>query len=124
MDLLNIKRVDDWPPNRRKSSTTKKTSTGAFVTYQSAQTLASLGVRGDLWLTEQHVFRKNDAGEWVRWDERVQYPCPFEPHRVLGWTQAGYFKYLAASTFRKEAQKWAALRKYVLHIAAALLTTL
>lgn len=49
IDLLNIKQVEDWPLNRRKPSTTKKTSTGIFVTYQSVcASLASLGDRGDL----------------------------------------------------------------------------
>lgn len=102
-----IRNGSDWPQNRHVPSLTGKTSTGAFVTYQSSQDpLTSLGITGDLWLTRENLYMKEEGGTWKIWVKKVHYKCPYIAGRILGWSTAGHFKYLARETFRKERQEW------------------
>lgn len=102
-----LKNPDNWPENRRYTSSTWKTINGVCVTYQSEQApLESLGIRGDLWVMEQAMFIKEASGSWTPWNRSVKYLCPFDDSRRLVWSYNAHFRYLAdvPVTERSEAK--------------------
>lgn len=110
-----IKQPENWPSNRVHLASTGKTSTALFVTYQSDQTpMTTLGLTGDLWLTRQDVFVKDNNGTWNSWNKGSIYECPYDSLRVLDWSTLGHFRYLNHETFKKERRNWRPTGVYAL----------
>lgn len=104
--LLDIKSPEGWPANRQYASSSRKTVTAVFVTYQSKQApLPDLGIPGDTWLTKSQVYVKETTGKWTNWHQPIIH-CPYDSVRVFGWSRSVQFKYLIEDSLKTERRRW------------------
>lgn len=103
--------VEDWPKDRVLFSKAAGTATvsAVFVTYQSIlQPVPNLGNFGDLWVTPNTLFWKEERGNWRRWVPRFYFHrCPYDAQRGLMLSHWAEFKYAGPTTAVGERREWA-----------------